>query len=495
MQMKPIRTFLFIVVTFAVLLVVPLLFPNGKISISGFEVRVYKTVFPLKTGSGPVLANSFLSVPTGIGMMESIRTEQASLPDPINRDTLKNRKLQAPETQQNFTATQVDTDIDIPPDQEAQWARLNARFSEAALLDRPLRILYYGDSQIENDRITSVFRKALQERYGGTGRGLVPVESIYNTANNFIMTASGNWEKESVIKTKQKNLDLGLLCEAFKIRHSGTDGDSIASSWVKIRAIKSDVRSSYSILSIFYRAAANSHVSVSLNKNKQIVRELSTGNDVHELRVNLVEIPEDVELNFSTSSEITVYGLNLESPRGIMVDNIALRGCSYPGFTRIDTTRLKQMAELLKPSVVILQYGVNVVPKVTTDYTFYKDDLNRELAYLRAVLPDTPVLLVSVSDMACKMDGELESYPNIEDVLKTQEEVARENNCAFWNLYESMGGKGSMINWVERQPPLGNTDYVHYTSLGAERVGGLFAGKFIKALEFEKATASIINEP
>jgi hypothetical protein len=178
-----------------------------------------------------------------------------------------------------------------------------------------------------------------------------------------------------------------------------------------------------------------------------------------------------------------------------MVDNIALRGKTYPAFSKIDTSRLIQMANHLKPSFVVLQYGINVVPHITNNYSYYKDQLNRELSYLQKIIPDVPVLLVSVSDMAHKAKGVLESYPNLNLVINVQKEVAIENGCAFWNLYESMGGEGSMIDWVGQQPPLGNKDYIHYTSLGAKKVGSLFAQQFIKALELRQATASLDNEP
>ncbi|MBP5720975.1 MAG: hypothetical protein J6W82_07910, partial [Bacteroidales bacterium] len=39
---------------------------------------------------------------------------------------------------------------------------------------RHMRILHYGDSQLEEDRITSTIRNGLQERFGGGGPGLLP---------------------------------------------------------------------------------------------------------------------------------------------------------------------------------------------------------------------------------------------------------------------------------------------------------------------------------
>ena len=39
----------------------------------------------------------------------------------------------------------------------------------------PVRVVHYGDSQLEEDRMTMTLRRALQGRYGGKGVGLLPL--------------------------------------------------------------------------------------------------------------------------------------------------------------------------------------------------------------------------------------------------------------------------------------------------------------------------------
>jgi len=41
------------------------------------------------------------------------------------------------------------------------------------------RIIHYGDSQIEGDRITGYLRNRLQHMYGGSGPGFIPVRPVY----------------------------------------------------------------------------------------------------------------------------------------------------------------------------------------------------------------------------------------------------------------------------------------------------------------------------
>ena len=56
-----------------------------------------------------------------------------------------------------------------------------------------IRIMHYGDSQIEDDRITSLLRNKLQTRFGGSGAGLVPVAQPYPYAFSMRQSNSANW--------------------------------------------------------------------------------------------------------------------------------------------------------------------------------------------------------------------------------------------------------------------------------------------------------------
>ena len=69
------------------------------------------------------------------------------------------------------------------------------------------------------------------------------------------------------------------------------------------------------------------------------------------------------------------------------------------------------------------------------------------------------------------MTGEYESYPNIEKIRNAQRNAAFRADCAFWDLYEAMGGKNSMPSWVFAKPvALANKDFTHFTAKGASIV-------------------------
>ena len=60
---------------------------------------------------------------------------------------------------------------------------------------RSLRIMHYGDSQIEGDRMTSLIRYKLQRHFGGSGIGMQPAVQLYGYQLSLIHTASDNWKR------------------------------------------------------------------------------------------------------------------------------------------------------------------------------------------------------------------------------------------------------------------------------------------------------------
>ncbi len=485
--MKPFRLFLFFALLLIALIFLSWLTPHGGWDIMGVNIHFFKYT-PRKELS-TTTPKPIINQPGSTHYTDSVllTTEKKIQTPKVDTSSQPQKKMEVPK--KKF----AESSIQFFNDTIDHWSSLKATMANIGTLKQPARIMYFGDSQIENDRITSVFRKKMQAQYGGSGRGLVPIMDIYNTTNNFIMSTSKNWDKTSVVGNKRKNIDAGLLCESFSIKKASTSPDSTEQAWVKIKTINPSKTGGYSKIQLLYRTTGEASVEVVKNGKPVHNQKLASKNLVNQLMLNFGDTPNLLELKFQTTSELVIYGLSMESPFGIMVDNIALRGKSTPEFVRLDTTTFMQMAEYIKPSFIILHYGVNVVPNVARNYGFYKNMLVKDIQFLKAQFPTVPVLLASASDMAHREKGELASYSNIPGIVKAQKEAAFENNCAFWNLYQTMGGDGSMIDWVDRIPPLGNKDYVHFTPLGASEVGKLLSKRILDILEGQKELVSHVQ--
>jgi lysophospholipase L1-like esterase len=182
------------------------------------------------------------------------------------------------------------------------------------------------------------------------------------------------------------------------------------------------------------------------------------------------QVSSEVQLKFNGPSP-TVWGVLLDGETGVAVDNFPMRGSSGTGYATINRSGYSKQMTLVNAKLVVMQYGINVVPNPVKSYKFYERMFSSELRAIKAANPDISILVIGPSDMSRKRAGEYESYPNIEKIRDAMRNAAFDNGCAFWDLYTAMGGKNSMVSWVQNEPPLASKDYTHFNSRGARYIG------------------------
>ena len=70
-----------------------------------------------------------------------------------------------------------------------------------------IRILHYGDSQIEVDRMTSYIRYKLQAAFGGSGPGFMPAEQVFGFKQPMVMSSSENWHRYTIFPRKDSVIE------------------------------------------------------------------------------------------------------------------------------------------------------------------------------------------------------------------------------------------------------------------------------------------------
>jgi lysophospholipase L1-like esterase len=169
------------------------------------------------------------------------------------------------------------------------------------------------------------------------------------------------------------------------------------------------------------------------------------------------------------------------SESGIIVENNSQRGSAGLEFSK-DAALLNQyMSDDIFPDLIILQFGINVVPAKANNFDYYKNYLIREIRYIQGQVPGVPILIISVSDMGHMLDGVPTIYSSVEKIARVQREAAKETGTAYFDLLEFMGGTGSFHDWVEDDPPLMRADFTHFTYSG----GALMAEGLTRALVAE----------
>lgn len=370
----------------------------------------------------------------------------------------------------------------FPPGDSIRLQKLSALLKTASTQNQQVRILYYGDSQIENDRITSTLRKRLQQCFGGLGPGLIAPDQYYNPAHQLQMSLSDGWQVWLPKDETFRNRSI-----IFRNTLAVANNEAL---WFRINRLKlRPAENDYQQLRLFFSANQGSGLEL-INASQTILKEeADSACQVRSLTEHFGQTPNDLKIMFNPRDSLCVTGISLESASGVFVDNIALRGLAYPPFNQSDRQSLQQMFGQLHPALFILQFGVNLVPYPSADYAFFRSQFNRQLRWLRSSFPEAPILVIGVSDMAHRVDGQLVSYDNIHRIKQIQYEAAMNNHCLFWDLEQYMGGPGSMVGWVEAVPPLARKDYVHFSERGAGQVGNQLAELLLNELESYQQTA------
>ena len=363
--------------------------------------------------------------------------------------------------------------------------RLNGLFLKldgVSKKDSLVRIVYFGDSQIEGDRITSTLRKKMQARFGGMGPGLIPVAEYYNPTHQLIINTSKGWDLQS-FQNSVVNSQSILFRRAVL---SGKETDR----WFRISRIKAlGPTEDYRVVKLFYRSKNRFPLEVKKSGQLIFADTLSANEGVGEKEFVLDDTPNVLRFTFSPVDSLSLLGVSLESKTGLMVDNVSLRGLSYPIFTSSEKRGLTEMLNLINPGLFVFHFGVNLVPYHSEDYREFRVKMKQQISFVRKVHPNVPILIIGVSDMAKKGNGTFTSYDNIPQIKQMQREIAEETQSVFWDLQAFMGGVGSINEWVNATPPLAGKDYVHFTDKGAERVGAELARMLLE--EYDKKNETV----
>ena len=340
----------------------------------------------------------------------------------------------------------------------------------------PVRVVHYGDSQTEEDRITNVLREHWQKQYGGGGVGLIPLHQTIPTRtirqwlsiNNVVQTAQGGPKRYLVYGPRSMRLnndDYGVMGQVAVM-----DSTLVAGSEDIVMNIE-PIDKKYKSHNYFNRVRLLTDSVSSYVMTRDTILHSATQSYITPL-YTLPDSTTKCEIHLQGKGK--VYGISLETPTGVIVDNIPMRGCSGNIFTKIDSASLSVFYRETNTRLIILQFGGNMIPQTENPSTisgYVRSTLRQQVRYLRACAPESAILFIGPSDMSTRIDGEMVTYPLVPYMDKLLKKMAEEEQIAYWSMYDAMGGKNSMVKWVEIG--LAGSDYVHFTRAGANKVGRL----------------------
>ena len=374
--------------------------------------------------------------------------------------------------------------IYLPGDDYEYFDNLFALFDQARNQGKICRIMHYGDSQIEMDRISSVLRQCLQERFGGSGPNMIPAVQAVPTVS-VSQHSSGitryTLYGDSTTRRAPHNR-YGVLSQFGQVNSEGSISFTRTNHSRALEKTKEISRVSILL-------GHNSEGFTASLKCDTIVgeRKVMAAND----SVSLItwELPANVKkgtISFKGHAEI--YAVLLDGDDGLAIDNVPLRGCSGNIFTRLNKDVMRQSFETLDTRMIILQFGGNRMPGITSSNNIvgYIKELEKQINYMKEVAPQAVLLFIGPADMGRSYGGKLGTWKRLPELNDSLRAMALRNNIAYWDMFHVMGGEGSMVQWVKHQPPLAGPDYIHFTFYGAQSIGDNLAKSLMTYYDFYK---------
>jgi len=374
---------------------------------------------------------------------------------------------------------------------DATYNRFRAFFKKvkSARQDgKTIRVLHLGDSQIEGDRITRYIRESFQKRYGGTGPGLFTVYDPQKLNPSIWLDNYGDWtiyriyDRENVLKDR----GYGLMGVVARMKGGTTSGFKFRPSpWAEPKAQKY-----YKVRLFLGEVKDTILLKGSIDRSEIISDTLYKSKGITEINWEFEDNVPKLKLMFTSASSPVFLGCALDSMAGVAVDNIALRGQYTPWFHRTNRDLFKTMVSYLDVGLIILQFGTNIVPTKSEDFRFYRIKMERQLRLLKKFAPGCPVLMIGTADAAYVKDGREVSYESLPVLNAAQKQAALNSGAAFFDLYNAMGGTGTIVKWVHSKPPLAIKDYIHFTRPGGKKVAGMILKSLYDIADNEPAEVS-----
>lgn len=340
---------------------------------------------------------------------------------------------------------------------------------------RTVRILHYGDSQIEMDHITDRLRAYMQSNFGGGGPGMLPFQT---TTPTFTVRQSNSGEL----------VHLASFGDSLAVRSRGNYGPMMQSFRLEGGNATVTVKSS-SNSHVDARAKQFSRVRLILNGHSATtvnVANLKVKNEHHESQYGKSGIKaSDYAFDTCTSAfrvsvdgTADLYCLLVDDGYGVAVDNIPMRGCSGQQFTLVDEHKLSEAYGLMDVGMIIMQFGGNSVPyfKSEESISTYCRSIGKQIDHVKKCCPEARILFIGPSDMSTRRKGEVQTYPMLPQLVDSLAATAIAHGAAYWSIYHAMGGRNSMVQWSRQG--LAGKDYIHFSQKGADKMGDNLAQAF-----------------
>ena len=321
------------------------------------------------------------------------------------------------------------------------------------------RILHYGDSHVAADILTGALRRDLQLCFGVAGPGFVlPGRPWPGYARAGVASrASAGWQVDGLTEASlSADGRLGLAGVSVTTRAAG--------EWITVTA-----SGSYFDVYVLKQPGGGS-MEVSLDGIAQ-KRNFSLSSSASE--AVCIEVIADsgpvhtVEIRTTSAGRVRIFGIAIErNSAGVIYDALGINGARASRPLRWDTRVFAASLERRDPDLIVVAYGSNEVSDADLDLDEYRVSFTSLLNLFHDAAPRASILVIGPPDRAVRSGGKWQTIGRMPALVGAQRQAAFDAGAAFYDLFNAMGGAGSIARWAKQDPPFAQPDRVHLTSAG-----------------------------
>lgn len=336
-----------------------------------------------------------------------------------------------------------------------------------------VRIAVYGDSNMTMDFISGELRRVLQARFGDGGHGWVALGRPWPwySHQDVRHDMGGGWRPFATSTHPTKDGFYGFANIAAESAKAG------ATTWVATALDGAPVGKSVSRFDVhFLKRPGGGAFDVRVDGS--VVRTVDTAGEAFAAgfeRVDVEDGPHELECVVQGTGPVRVFGAALEREvPAITVDSLGVGALNFEQMQRVESTSRGAMLARRKYDLVVFLLGTNMfVPQLHGKWA------KAVLADFRAALPEAGILIMSPPDIVLH-GSDAHSDPRIVALEKQMQQIAEENDCAYWDFRAAMGGDVAIKKFVKSG--LAAPDYVHLSKDGGRLMGDRFAHALLEGL-------------
>lgn len=177
------------------------------------------------------------------------------------------------------------------------------------------------------------------------------------------------------------------------------------------------------------------------------------------------------------SLRLFAFRLNAsQQQHDLVYDNFGVGGSAYVDWIQKAPYFLEEMT-WMKPDLIVLSLGTNDSHMGGFNDSSFYASVKKFVLSIKVSNPHASLLMTGPPDTYYKNAA----APNGIVVRTRLKQIAAETGCAFWNLFDVMGGTGSFQVW--NNDGLGTADQMHFSKQGYELQGKLLADAIFRAME------------